>query len=241
MYYGSRVNGLLKPVPEELGLGYTQPGEIFELQMETGGIPDETAAITQLLQLEQSTPDMQILYIETNQQTGTITMQFMDKGPGAIILSGLLTSIPTFLIIGAIVIVGYFLWSVTQPTTTNQWLLLGLAAAGVGLVLFMAFYQKLPPVGKVWEKTPKEPRATPTVRYREEQINIRTRLKEIDREIARIDEQIKERKKTIETLPKRKTQATQQVNVVLRSNIEELENKRDGLEAKRESLSAQRD
>jgi len=154
MQYGSRVNGVLKPVPEELG--YTQPGEVFELQMETGGIPDETAAITQLLQLEQNTPDMQILYIETNQQTGTITMQFMDKGPGAIILSGLLTSIPTLLIVGSVIIVGYFLWIVMQPTTTNQWLVIGLTTAGIGLILFMAFQDKLPKPAKIWEKGEKE-------------------------------------------------------------------------------------
>lgn len=156
MYYGSRVNGVLKPVPETLG--YTQPGEIFELQIETQGVPDEEAAITQLLQLEQSTPDMQILYIETNRQTGTIMMQFMDKGPGDISFGGLFSTIPSLALIVGIIIVGYLLWQLYQGP--QSWLIVPLMIVGGIVALYLITGEKMgvfkpSPVRTKGEKEPK--------------------------------------------------------------------------------------
>lgn len=114
MLYGSRVSGRLVPIADLSAL--SKPGEVFEIHIETDGIPDEQIAIQQLLTLEQQFEDLRVLYIETD--VANIKMQITDVGPGAIDIWSVLYGLPAILIVGAIVVIaliGYQLFT-TQPT-----------------------------------------------------------------------------------------------------------------------------
>lgn len=130
MRYGTRIPGTLKPVA--VTASATKPNEIFHIELETEGIPDETAIIQQLLTLEEM-PDLRVLYIETDTRASKVTVQFMDTGPGQISFGGLFSAIPAVALLVGVVIVGIVLW---QLYTSNlSWLLVPLIVVG-GLVVF---------------------------------------------------------------------------------------------------------
>lgn len=138
MYYGTRIPGALKPVAVDATA--TKPLEVFEIELETEGIPDEAAAIQQLLTLEE-TPDLKILYIETDQISNKITLQFMDTGPGQISFGGLFSAIPAIAILVGIVIVGIILWQLYNSNLS--WLLIPLIIVGGVATLGLIFAPQL--------------------------------------------------------------------------------------------------
>jgi hypothetical protein len=143
--FGRRFTGVLKP---QLDLGLTNAGSSYQVDLQTQNltVENEGAAINQLLSMEQDIADLRILYVETNPDQQNITIQFMDTGPGQFSLSGFLTSLPSYMLFGAILIVGYVLWTFMQPQTLNQWLVVALGAIGAGLVMYLALWgeERLP-------------------------------------------------------------------------------------------------
>lgn len=155
MLYGSRVSGRLVPIADLSAL--SKPGEVFEIHIETDGIPDEQMVIQQLLTLEQQFEDLRVLYIETD---GTnIKMEVTDIGPSGWTFAGIVTAIPTVLILIGVTIGAIFLW---QIVTTAHPVLLLLVGLG-GIMLFLS-------VAGIWEKIPKP-------------IQIRTKAEETKSEI----------------------------------------------------------
>ena len=116
MQFGSRINGRLVNLPATLGL--TKPGDIYEVYIDTQGIPDETTAIQQLLTLEQQVPDLKVLYVQTDATTNRIVLQFIDAGPGQFGLETVLMWLPQVLIIAGIVTVAMFLFGLLPTLQT---------------------------------------------------------------------------------------------------------------------------
>ena len=135
MLYGKKVQGRLVNVPETLG--YTKPGEVYELQIDTEPFNDETSAIQQLLTLEEQVPDLKVLFIDTCPD-GKVVMQIQDVGPGSISIGGLFSLIPSVFVLIGIIVVGVMLW---QVMAQNPVLIYLLALAG-GTVLFFYFIGK---------------------------------------------------------------------------------------------------
>jgi hypothetical protein len=132
MLYGTKVNGRLEPRFIETA-DLSSPSEIYQIDIETGGISDEAGAIQQLLTLEEQFPDLKILCIETDRNTNNIRMQFADTGPGQFSFTGLLAAIPILLGIVFVGVIAYVFW---QIYTTNPILLWALLALGAGIAFF---------------------------------------------------------------------------------------------------------
>lgn len=141
MQYGSKINGRLIPIIATLDtLPITKPGEIFELEIQTEGITDETVVIQQLLTLEDTTTDLKILYIDTNRQNNIITMQIQDAGPAGFSLSGFLTTMPSILILMGVVVAAYLLW---QLYTQNPIWLWVIAALGGAIAFYLLLGERI--------------------------------------------------------------------------------------------------
>lgn len=113
-HWGQRFTGVLRP---QTDLGMTRPRTSYQVDLQTQGLTaeNEGLAISQLLSLEDQYPDLRILHVETNPDQQTITMQFMDAGPGQWSLTGFLSSLPTLFMVFAIGVVGYMLWTFIKP------------------------------------------------------------------------------------------------------------------------------
>jgi hypothetical protein len=142
-HWGQRFTGVLRP---QTDLGMTRPRSSYQVDLQTQGLTSENEgiAISQLFTLEQEYPDLRILYVETNPEDQNVAIQFADVGPGQFSLAAFLTSLPSLLMFGAIIIIGYVLWSFIQPSTMNQWAIVALGAIGVGLTLYLAFWTRIP-------------------------------------------------------------------------------------------------
>ena len=154
MLYGKKVQGRLVNVPETLG--YTKPGEVYELQIDTEPFNDETAAIQQLLTLEEQVPDLKVLFIDTC-PGGKVVMQIQDVGPGALSIGGLFSLIPSLFIVIGIIVVGVMLWQVMEQ---NPVLIYLLALAGGAIMFFYFIGSKLPAPSIVRVGPPKERKPT---------------------------------------------------------------------------------
>lgn len=132
MQYGKFVAGKLEPRFVE-SAGLSAPGGIYQADIETDGIPDEAAAIAQLLMLEEQVPDLKLLYINTNVSTGVITMQFTDLGPDSFSFIGLMGAMPVLLGLILVAVVAYTLWTVYS---SSAWLLWAMLALGAGVAFF---------------------------------------------------------------------------------------------------------
>lgn len=134
MQFGTKVKGKLEPV-NQAELKLTNPYEIFQLDFETQGIPDEESLITELLALENKIEDFQLLYIETNKEKGTLTLQFADRGPGQISFAGVFGAVPALALLAGVLIVGIILWQVYS--SSNSFLLVPLIVVGGVVALFL--------------------------------------------------------------------------------------------------------
>lgn len=157
--YSVRVDGRLAPKFID-HLSVTKPGEIFEVELETEGLTPENGeqAVAQLLQLESEFEDLRVVYIDTCSLKQKVIIQFVDAGPGFISLAGVLSAIPTLLIVVGVFVLAFILY---QVILTNPWALFFLALGGSVVILALL---------GVW-------RAVPTVQ------GIRTQA----REVARIE------------------------------------------------------
>jgi hypothetical protein len=133
MLYGSRVKGQYKTLYPAT-LGDTKPGEVFDFEIEVEDFSDENAAITQILTLEQTTPDLKVLYAETNPQTRKINVQMMDTGPGSWSIAAILTNIPSLLIVAGIIVAGILVYQIYMSPT--GWLLPALVIIGGGVLIY---------------------------------------------------------------------------------------------------------
>lgn len=133
MQFGTKVTGKRQALHASAAISVeTKPGEVYELTIYTEGIPDENTAITQVLALESQVADLKVLYVETNPDN-TITLQFMDAGPGAIALGALFTALPGFLFVAGLIIVGILAYQIYF--SASSWLLPALVVIGGGLAL----------------------------------------------------------------------------------------------------------
>lgn len=129
--YGNKVSG--RRVPQRLA--ETKPGDVFEFQIQTAPFENEDCIITKLLTLEQSFPDLKVLYVETDPE-GMVTLQITDAGPGQISIGGVISLIPHLFILIGIVVIGIILWQVMQTQPYLVWLLL-LAGGAVMVYYFV--------------------------------------------------------------------------------------------------------
>jgi hypothetical protein len=134
LQFGTKVNGerhaIYASAAESVA---TKPGEVYEFTIDTEGIPDENAAIAQVLELENQVADMKVLYVETHPDN-TITLQFMDTGPGSIALGGLFTLMPAIFILAGIVIAGYLVYRLYF--SESGWLLPAIIIIGGAVAVF---------------------------------------------------------------------------------------------------------
>jgi len=140
LQYGQKIRGKLveKHLPSERTLiatadDLTVAGGVYQIDLETNGVPNPQAAIDQLLLLEDQEPDLKILHINADPKSTVITIQFMDKGPGQFSFTGLLASMPILLGLVFIVVIAYVLWTVYS---SNPLILLFLGAIGAGVAFF---------------------------------------------------------------------------------------------------------
>ena len=86
--------------------------------IETEGIPDENAAVAALLTVEEKVPDCKVLFVDTDQQTGRITVQFMDAGPGQFGLETFLMWMPQILMLAGIIVATLFIFAIVPALQT---------------------------------------------------------------------------------------------------------------------------
>jgi len=174
MQYGTKVQGRLQfmPVaslaPDETY--YTQPGEVYEFQLDTEPFDNHEEAIAQLLTLEQEFADLEVVYVETCWK-GKVTLQIRDKGPGSISITGVVSLIPTIFVLIGVIVVGIMLFQVMESSPILIWLL---ALAGGATIFYYFIGKYLPEPKKIYEKEREEVKAaTETAKLREKQANLR--------------------------------------------------------------------
>jgi len=141
LVYGAQVTGKKQPLNTIGEASLTSPGEVYEFELDVEGIPDETQAITQLLQLESEVADLRVLYVETDPLTRKIRLQFTDAGPGQFSLAAALSLIPTILVVAGIILVGIIAWQIF--TGPNPWVLPLLVVIGGGVTFYLLFGTQL--------------------------------------------------------------------------------------------------
>jgi hypothetical protein len=142
LQYGARVNGRLQAITESAAL--SQPGQTYEAHLSTQGIPDETATITQVLQMEQI-PDLKVTYVQTNAD-GSIVVQFKDAGPGQFGFETVMAYFPQILMLAGVVLLAISLFWVVpalQTIPSYVWYFVAGGALVLGLA-WLAGAWKLP-------------------------------------------------------------------------------------------------
>ena len=112
LVYGQKAKGRLAVMPAKFAdTGYTQPGEVYEIHLDTTSlVGQEEAVIDHLLLLEQQVPDLRVVYAEVCDCGEKVKFQIMDTGPGSIGIGGILALLPAIFVIIGVGIIAYMLW-----------------------------------------------------------------------------------------------------------------------------------
>lgn len=135
---GNHISGRLIPLTQQtLSFGESVPGEIYELLLETNGIPNPEDAVNLLTQeFPNFDPSTKILWIEADNQN--IRMQISGS---PFLWTALIPWLPSILGLLGITLAFISIWNLITSIPTWIWALL---AVSVGLIIFA------PAIGKMF-------------------------------------------------------------------------------------------
>ena len=134
--FGTRVSGVLVPLRQQtLTLGTSVPGQIYELVLETGGIPDpEATANTLIREIPNFDPKSRVLWVESYNQT--IRLQITGS---PFVWTALLVALPGILGLLGIALTLVSIYNVIGSVPSWAWALL---ATSVGLIFLSPWLRR---------------------------------------------------------------------------------------------------
>ena len=135
LVYGQKAKGRLVVMPVKFAdTGYTQPGEVYEIHLDTTSfVGQEEAVIDQLMLLESRVPDLKIVYAEACDCGMKVKFQVVDTGPGQWSIAGIFSILPAIFVLIGVGIIAYMLWKVYSDMPI-------LLVVGGVAAAFLAFY-----------------------------------------------------------------------------------------------------
>jgi type IV secretory pathway VirB2 component (pilin) len=141
MQVGNRILGAKQPLTQQSSLAQ---GKVYEVEVKaSSGILDPQSITNYLCgKMNEQYPELRINYINVNQQTQTIILQFhpldartlgLEPQPQRLFVATLLAWLPAILTLVGIAVVGISVWEIIG---TIPWYIWAILATGVALLFF---------------------------------------------------------------------------------------------------------